>query len=160
MRRAAYTCVAMLITAIAASASFAQEAKKIGEWHLDLQASQLPGPATKSDVRIYQQADDGMLRSIHHVVQADGRMSTTIYVARDDGMEYPMMDAKGRSLGTIALKPDGDGAQTFFTKRDGAVTGRGRTSLSKDGRQMIMVIDLLSSAAPPRQIKTVFTRVK
>jgi len=160
MCRAAYMSVAMLITTIATSPLFAQDMKKIGEWHLDLQASKLAGPATKSDVRIYEQADDGMLRSIHTVVQADGRTSTTIYTARDDGMEYPMMDAKGRSLGTIALKPDGDGAQTFFTKRDGVMTGRGRTSLSQDGRQMTMVIDLLVGPAAPRQIRTVFTRVK
>lgn len=160
MRRAAYTCIAMLINAIATPSAYAQETKKIGEWHLDLQASQLAGPATKSDIRIYEPAEDGMLRSTHHVVQADGKMSITIYVARDDGMEYPMMDAQGRSLGTIALKPDSDGAQTFFTKRDGAVTGRGRTSISQDGRQMIMVIDVVRSNAAPIQIKTVFTRVK
>lgn len=130
---------------------------KVGVWDLDLAASRLAGVPPRGDVRAYEDAGDGMLRSIHTVVDAAGKESVTVYTARDDGKPYAMRSAAGADLGTIALTRRDRFTQDFVTVRDGKETGRGRTTLARDGGTLTMRI-LIASAAGRREILTVFRR--
>ncbi len=130
---------------------------KIGTWDLDIAASRLLTPAPRVDIRQYEEAGDGMVRSTHSVVDAGGKESVTIYTARDDGRPYPMRNAAGADLGTIALTRRDRFNQDFVTMRAGQETGRGRTTLSRDGRRMTMRITV-RIGSDRREMVTVFRR--
>ncbi|MEI9851421.1 MAG: hypothetical protein WDN24_11955 [Sphingomonas sp.] len=134
----------------------ADDPAKLGEWRLEPGLSRLAGPAPAEDLRIYEAAEGGMVRSTHRIRQADGSTSLTVYVARDDGRDYPMFDGAGRQTGTIALRPSGKRSQDFVTRREGKVTGRGRTRISADGRRMTMVIRLDPEGPGQRVLRTIF----
>jgi len=137
----------------------ANETDKFGEWHFDAARSELTEPPPQADVRIYEDAGEGFIRSIHRIVSAGGEESVTTYVARADGTDYPLYDAAKHVIGTIALSPDSPKSQTFVTKRNGILTARGKTTISPEGEEMTMVIRIYS-AANSRIIRTVFKRIR
>jgi hypothetical protein len=151
----------MAICTIAATATAQGAAPtKLGRWQLDLAHSALaPGPQPVEDIRTYEAAPDGMVRSIHRTVYAGGRIQIVTYTARDDGLPYPMTDGTGAGMGTIALQAHGPRTQTFVTKRDDAITGEGTTTISRDGKTLRMSISVRSGAAGRKMLRMAFRRI-
>ncbi|WP_428334061.1 hypothetical protein [Novosphingobium sp.] len=153
-------CIAAAIACIAAPLC-AQPGSpgKLGKWRLDIAHSKLgPAPPPAEDMRLYEAAPNGMIRSIHRVIYADGHSATTTYTAKDDGTDYPMTDARGAVIGTIALLARGPRTQTFVTKRDGRITGTGITEISPDGITLRMTIVPGQPAARAQTLDMIFDR--
>ena len=138
-----------------AAPTIAAQPTKIGTWTLDLSRSVLQGPPPASDVRTYEEAGHGLIRSTHVTTSAEGIVSKTIYTAREDGKDYPMTDAAGQDAGSIAIVRRGPLAQSFVTKHDGKINANGTTTLSADGMMLTMVIAL---EGRPTKVVTIFTR--
>lgn len=148
----------LALVACIAGPTRAADDGKLGEWHLDPERSVLAGPPPAQDIRLYERTGPDMVRSTHRVTARDGSVFTTVYVARNDGRDYPMQDGNGVQTGTIALHEEGPRTQTFVTRRNGATTGRGRTTVSADGQTLTMEIEVMSGAGAARTIRTVFRR--
>ena len=105
-----------------------------GTWDLDIAASKYdPGPARKSDTRIYK-VDGNTIHFTGTVVFADGKSFHAEYTGAYDGKDYPV--AGNPRVGTIAQeRVDAHTAKTT-TKRDGKITATRVRVISKDGKTM------------------------
>ena len=105
-----------------------------GTWDLDIAASKYdPGPARKSDTRIYK-VDGNTIHFTGTVVFADGKSFHAEYTGACDGKDYPV--AGNPRVGTIAQeRVDAYTAKTT-TKRDGKITATSVRVISKDGKTM------------------------
>jgi hypothetical protein len=71
-----------------------------GTWELDTAASKFdPGPARKSDIRIYK-VDGSIIHMTGKAVFADGKSIKAEYTGAYDGKDYPV--AGNPKVGTIA----------------------------------------------------------
>jgi hypothetical protein len=148
--------ICALALMLVAAPAIATQPSKIGTWHLDLSRSTMVGAPSVSDVRTYEDAGHGLVRSTHVTTSAAGVVSKTIYTAREDGRAYPMTDAAGHDAGSIAIVRRGPLTQGFVTRRDGKVNANGTTTLSADGKTLTMVIAI---EGQPTNVITLFTRV-
>jgi hypothetical protein len=81
--------LALLALAMAGLASAADPI--IGTWKLNLKLSKYnPGPAPRSQVRVYEQTSDG-IRTMVTTVSARGATTKSEYPANVDGKEYPVV---------------------------------------------------------------------
>jgi len=105
-----------------------------GTWELDTAASRYdPGPARKSDTRIYK-VDGDSIHMIGKVVIADGKSINIEYSGAYDRKDYPV--AGNPKVGTIAQeRVDANTAKTS-TKRDGKITATSVRVISKDGKTL------------------------
>src|SRR5262249_5328877 len=123
-----------------ASAGAAENKAKMGTWTLNLAKSSPDyAAARKSEVRVYERMPDGAVRSTRNTVYADGHEEVAVYVAKDDGKEYKIVDAGGRETGTFSFTSDGK-TDAFITRRGGVQAVEGTTTTSVDGQTLIMVL--------------------
>ena len=87
----------LLVLVLGASVVVASESARdsedpvLGTWNLVVEKSIYdPGPAPRSQKRIYEAHPDGVKARIL-TVDAAGRLSTVLYVADYDSMEYPLV---------------------------------------------------------------------
>jgi hypothetical protein len=105
-----------------------------GAWELDTAASKFdPGPARKSDIRIYK-VDGNLIFMRGKVVLADGKSINIEYSGAYDGKDYPV--AGNPKVGTIAQERVDDYTAKTTTKRDGKITATSTRVISKDGKTM------------------------
>jgi hypothetical protein len=105
-----------------------------GTWELDTAASKYdPGPARKSDIRIYK-VDGDKIHMTGKVVFADGKAINIEYTGAYDGKDYPV--AGNPKVGTIAQERIDDYRAKTTTKRDGKITATSVRVISKDGQTM------------------------
>ena len=105
-----------------------------GAWELDTAASKFePGPARKSDIRIYK-VDGNLIFMRGKVVLADGKSINIEYSGAYDGKDYPV--AGNPKVGTIAQERVDDYTARTTTKRDGEITATSTRVISKDGKTM------------------------
>jgi len=114
-------------TAIAADAV-------VGTWKLNLAKSTFsPGPAPKSQTRIYAESAQGMTVTVK-TTAADGKESTTTLTFKDDGKSYPV--SGNPDFDTVsATRVD---ALTLHSTqmKAGATVGTGVRTVSKDGKTL------------------------
>jgi hypothetical protein len=105
-----------------------------GAWELDTAASKFePGPARKSDIRIYK-VEGNLILMTGKVVLADGKSIDIEYTGAYDGKYYPV--AGNPKVGTIAQERLDDCTARTTTKRDGKITATSTRVISKDGKTM------------------------
>jgi hypothetical protein len=114
-------------TAIAADAV-------VGTWKLNLAKSTFsPGPAPKSETRIYAESPQGMTVTAK-TTAADGKESTATVIFKDDGKSYPVSGSPDFDA-VSAKRVDALTLNCTQTKA-GATVGAAVRTLSKDGKTL------------------------
>ena len=149
------TLITASTAAVAPSAlaqTVAQTDPRTGTWHLNLAKSTFdPGPAPKSQTRVYEMAHD-VLKSTTTSVQVDGTKSVSSYSARFDGQDAP---ASGSPVyDTIALtRVDGNTFDATL-KKAGKIVQTARNAVSADGKTMTVTVNG-ADAATGRKFTTI-----
>jgi hypothetical protein len=106
----------------------------VGTWNLNLAKSTFsPGPAPKSQTRIYTESAQGMT-VIVKTTAADGKDSTTNLTYKEDGKSYPASGSPDFDMVSIS-RVDALTVHSTQTKA-GATTGNAVRSVSKDGKTL------------------------
>jgi hypothetical protein len=106
----------------------------VGTWKLNLAKSKyVPGPAPRSQTRVYAEAPDGMKATVT-TLNRDGRTFVEEYAANYDGVEHavtgdPYLD------GIIMKKVDAFTAESTLIHA-GVVLGMAKRTVSADGKTM------------------------
>ena len=127
-----------LVALAAASVSFAQaqaQDPRIGTWKLNVAKSKYdPGPAPKSETRIYKPYGNGGVSVTMEQIGADGKPSTRTYSMNFDGKDYPY---KGNpDADTISGKRVDPMMIDTTMKRAGKVVLNSGGVVSKDGKTL------------------------
>jgi hypothetical protein len=119
---------------LVAQSRSAVEAGLLGTWTLNLAKSKYsPGPAPRSQQRIYELHADGIKVTLN-IVDARGRPTTIEYTANYDGVEYPVSGSTDYNMITLR-KIDDRTAEATLSHAD-RVFGVARRSLSDDGNTL------------------------
>ncbi len=112
----------------------------LGTWNLAVDKSIYdPGPAPRSQTRVYEAHPDGVKATIN-TIDAAGRSAKVLYIADYDSMEYPLVGTapgQGDALALVQLDP---------LLLEGTVTHAGRPIafarrvISPDGQTMTITI--------------------
>jgi hypothetical protein len=143
--------VRLLVVAMFALSSgicAAQEglALKFGTWKLNAQKSQFPpGAQPQSDTRVYEDRGGGVIMSTHTTVNAQGQEGLTIYAAKFDDKEYPVVTRGSGVVSSIRFHLIDAYSESFVLTRDGKVAVQGTTIITKDGKTMTMTLDTTNS---------------
>jgi hypothetical protein len=106
----------------------------IGTWKLNLAKSTFsPGPAPKSQTRIYAESAQGMLVTVK-TTAADGKDSTTNLTFKEDGKSYPATGSPDFDMVSVS-RVDALTVHSTQTKA-GATVGNAVRSVSKDGKTL------------------------
>ncbi|HMD48199.1 MAG TPA: hypothetical protein VKG79_03835 [Bryobacteraceae bacterium] len=135
---------ATLLLALLSASAFAQDGLKLkfGTWNLNLEKSTFaPGSKPRSDTRIYEDRGGGVIMSKHTTADQQGREALTIYVAKFDDKEYPVITKGSSAFSFIAFHRIDEYSESFVLTRDGKVAVRGTTTISKNGKTMTMILN-------------------
>src|SRR5580704_14047377 len=106
----------------------------VGTWKLNLAKSTFsPGPAPKSQTRIYTESAQGMT-VIVKTTGADGKDSTTNLTYKEDGKSYPASGSPDFDMVSIS-RVDAWTVHSTQTKA-GTTTGNAVRTVSKDGKTL------------------------
>jgi hypothetical protein len=106
----------------------------LGTWTLNVsKSSYKPGPAPRSQTRTYTVHPDGIETTIQ-TTYADGTSTSIRYVAKYDGIEYPVTGSADADA--IALKKIDDHTAEASLTHAGKGIGTARRVIAKDGRTM------------------------
>jgi hypothetical protein len=106
----------------------------LGTWVLNVAKSTYsPGPAPKSQTRVYEQHGQGIKASVH-TVYADGHSTSIQYVAAYDSIEYPVTGSPASN--GIALKKIDAFTAEVTIMHAGKAVGMARRVISRDGKTM------------------------
>ncbi len=107
----------------------------IGTWILDAEASSYsPGPAPKSQKRVYEIAPEGIKTTITGV-DSEGHDWSAEYVADYDSLEHPISGTRAR-VTAIALTRINDHSAEATLRHANKVIGTARRVITPDGRSM------------------------
>jgi hypothetical protein len=139
----------------------AQEGMKLkfGTWKLNVQRSKFStGAEPQSDTRVYEDRGGGVIMSTHTTVDHRGKKALTIYAAKFDGKEYPVVTRGSAALSTIAFRAIDGYSESFVLTRDGKVAIRGITSISKDGKTLTMKMTTTNAQGESQQIVDIYEK--
>jgi hypothetical protein len=123
----------------------------LGSWELIVAKSKYnPGPAPKSQTRIYQALPEGMKVTIK-TVDADGRSSVVVHPANYDGKDYPITGSTQADV--IALKQIDTYTSEAILKHAGQILATSRRVVSTDGKSMTVTYKGIDSRG--RQVDSV-----
>ena len=106
----------------------------VGTWKLNLAKSTFsPGPAPKSQTRIYAESPQGMTVTVK-TTAADGKDSTTNLTFKEDGKSYPASGSPDFDMVSVT-RVDALTAHSTQTKA-GATIGTAVRTVSKDGKTL------------------------
>ena len=106
----------------------------LGIWNLNVAKSNYrPGPAPKSQTRIYEEHPEGIKVTIK-TVHADGKSTSVEHPVNYDGKEHPVTGSS--QTDAIALEKVDEYTSEATLKHAGKVIGTNRRSISRDGRTM------------------------
>jgi len=152
---------AALLLAVLSTSAGAQHkmSLKFGTWKLNVEKSKFPaGAEPRSDTRIYEDRGGGVIMSTHTTVDRRGKEALTIYAAKFDGKEYPVVTRGSIALSTIAFHVIDDYSESFVLTRDGRAATRGTTSISKDGKMLTMTLDTTNAQGQTDHIIDIYEK--
>jgi hypothetical protein len=115
------------------SAAFAQTDSTVGTWRLNVTKSKYqPGPASVSEMRVYEAAPGGGIKATFNRVESGGNKRTITYTAMYDGKDYPFLGSPDAD--TISLKRIDANTIEAVQKKAGKVTLTTRAVISADGK--------------------------
>ena len=121
------------IIAIGTGTALAADAV-VGTWKLNLAKSTFsPGPAPKSQTRIYAESAQGITVTVK-TTAADGKDSTTNLTFKEDGKSYPASGSPDFDMVSVT-RVDALTAHSTQTKA-GATVGAAVRTVSKDGKTL------------------------
>ncbi len=112
----------------------------LGTWKLNLSKSKyIPGPAPRSQTRVYRQMANGIFVTIE-TVDAKGKKQPTIeFEEKYDGKEYPM---KGSAIGdALALKRINNYLSEATMKHGGMVVATTRRIITDNGKTLMLIYE-------------------
>ena len=119
----------------------------LGTWKLNLSKSKyIPGPAPRSQTRVYRRTPDGIFVTIE-TVSADGRKQPTIeFAEKYDGKEYPI---KGSDIGdALVLKRINNYLSEAIMKHGGMVVATTRRIITDNGKTLMLIYQEASYEHP------------
>jgi hypothetical protein len=129
------TFVVGAILAIGTGTAFAADAV-VGTWKLNVAKSTFsPGPAPKSQTRVYAESAQGMTVTIK-TMAADGKETTTTTSIKDDGKPYAVSGNPDFDMVSLT-RVDASTAHITQTKA-GATVGTAVRTVSKDGKTLTL----------------------
>jgi len=129
------TFVVGAILAIGTGTAFAADAV-VGTWKLNVAKSTFsPGPAPKSQTRVYAESAQGMTVTIK-TMAADGKETTTTTSIKDDGKPYAVSGNPDIDMVSVT-RVDALSARITQTKA-GATVGTAVRTVSKDGKTLTL----------------------
>lgn len=130
------TLVIATATAVCAMLAASSTDPILGTWKLNLARSRFnPGPAPRSQIRIYVDTPTGVEVTIHSV-GPDGRSSTIEFPDRYDGKDYPM---KGSDVAdALALVRVNDYLAQATMKHAGKVVATAQRRITDEGKTLII----------------------
>ena len=106
----------------------------LGTWKLNLEKSNYsPGPAPKSQTRIYEANREGTRVTIK-TTMPDGQSTSVQHPVNYDGKEHPILGSSQSDA--IALQKIDDYTSEAILKHASKVIGTNRRVVSKDGKTM------------------------
>ncbi|HEV7611099.1 MAG TPA: hypothetical protein VGO37_04435 [Steroidobacteraceae bacterium] len=106
----------------------------VGTWKLNPAKSTFsPGPAPKSQTRIYVEGAQGITLTIK-TTAADGKQSVTTLTFKDDGKLYPV--SGNPDFDMVSVAKSGPLTVHSTQTKAGATVGSGIRSVSKDGKTL------------------------
>lgn len=106
----------------------------VGTWELNVAKSKYnPGPAPRSQTRIYEALSAGMKVTIK-TVNADGKASVVVHPASYDGKDYPITGSTQADV--IALNQVDTYTSEAILKHADKILATSRRVVSKDGKSM------------------------
>ena len=106
----------------------------MGTWKLNVEKSTYsPGPAPKSQVRVYQEHPEGIRVTIK-TTMPDGLSTSVEHPVNYDGKEHPITGS--RQSDAILLKKIDDHTSESILKHASKVLGTNRRVVSNDGKAM------------------------
>ena len=96
--------------------------------------------------------------STHTTVDQQGREALTIYVAKFDDKEYPVITKGSSAFSFITFHRIGEHSESFVLTRDGKVAVRGITSISKDGRTLTMTLNTTNAQGQTEQTIDIYEK--
>ena len=111
----------------------------LGIWNLNVAKSTYkPGPAPKSQMRIYEAHPEGIKVTIK-TIHADGKSTSVEHPVNYDGKEHPITGSSQSDA--IVLEKVDEYTSEATLKHAGKVIGTNRRSISKDGRTMTITYE-------------------
>ncbi|MFN0105710.1 MAG: hypothetical protein ACKV2U_26940 [Bryobacteraceae bacterium] len=106
----------------------------LGTWKLNLGKSHyIPGPAPRSQIRIYEGHADGIKVTIK-TIDAEGRATTVEHPVNYDGKEHPLSGPS--QADAIVLEKIDDYTSEAILKHANRILGTNRRIVSKDGKTL------------------------
>jgi hypothetical protein len=140
--------VAIVMSVLSASSVNAQsnpiDKAYIGTWKLNVAKSQfVTGNPPQELTRIHDDRGNGFVVVTQEAITPQGVRTRNAYTYKPDGKPYPWAQLNATKLQTIALVAVDPLTVTFEVFQDGQLTGKGRRTISKDGKTMtIEAMDL------------------
>lgn len=144
------------LLALLAASCQAQDA--LGTWKMNAAKSSFHGPPPKALTVRYEPQADAEIWTFDQV-RADGNSETTSQTLRFDGTEHSCGDVglEERPDTVVSRKPNARTAEVFY-KKSGRVTRRVVRTVSADGRQMMLDIQVTPEKGPTVERRLVFER--
>jgi hypothetical protein len=131
----ALAVVSLVVAAGSDSRVYAQSDSRIGTWKVNVAKSKYdPGPAPKSETRIYKAYGNGGVSVTMEQVAADGKSSTRSYSMNFDGKDYAYTGNPDADM-IAGKRVDAMSVETT-QKRAGKVVTTSRGVVSKDGKTL------------------------
>jgi hypothetical protein len=123
----------------------------LGTWKLNLEKSSYnPGPAPKSQTRIYEAHPEGIRVTIK-TTMPDGRSTSVQHPLNYDGKEHPITGSSQSDA--IVLQKIDDYTSEAVLKHASKVLGRNRRVVSNDGKTMTISYEGTDNRG--RQVKNI-----
>lgn len=128
----------------------------IGTWQLNVAKSRFtPGPAPKSDTRIYAATEQGISMTWTSV-GADGKETVVKSTFKADGKDYPLTGSP--NFDSLSLKQVDDHTVQSTQKKGGKVIGTTTRTVSKDGKVLTLSSKGTNPAGVPYDTVMVYDR--
>jgi hypothetical protein len=144
----------LVLTCFTASMLYADP--MLGTWGLNLARSRYyPGPAPKSQVRVYETSDEGTKETVT-TVSADGETVKVIFPGIYDGRDYPVTGSS--QYDTIALHRIDDYTAEAILKHAGRDIATARRIVASDGKTMTITVKSANSQDASTDIVAVYDK--
>ena len=148
MRKTAKCLIfSLLVVGLNSAGSLSQTANQasplMGTWKLNPQKSKMMYNLPPRElIRKYEDRGGGVYIFTQQGRAADGTKMFSMYVAKDDGKEYPLVIQGADDLGSITLKAVDAFTTEQTEKHEGNVSSTATRVLSRDGKTLTLTVKL------------------
>jgi hypothetical protein len=147
---------ALLTISSAAIAAGSAADPVVGTWKLNVAKSKFsPGPALKSQTRIYSQSAQGITLNMK-TVSSEGKETTTQTTYQFDGKDYPVTGVP--DYDSLSGKQIDTNTAEFTLKKAGKTIGTTRRTVSKDGKTLTATSKVTDAKGEKSDDVTVFDK--